>query len=294
MYATPTLSVGLPVFNGARWVADALDSILTQSFRDFELIIADNASTDDTEAICRRVAASDARVRYHRNSVNLGAHRNYDHVFALASGRYFKWATCSDMCLDGFFEKCVAVLEARPDVVLVYPRTLLVVAPPGVQPYAMEYEDRLNLEDDRPSTRFIHYLNRERINNVMNGIIRASTLRQTALNRPLPGSDISMVAELALRGKFVEIPDRLFVRRFDSETTGILMDASASTVAARGYPGRPSTMQRIKLHSFRFVTALRAPIGFAEKVRVWMYLLRRIVWLRHQAFRKLARAIGVG
>ncbi|MEO8040685.1 MAG: glycosyltransferase family A protein [Betaproteobacteria bacterium] len=292
MYSTPTLSVGLPVFNGARWIEDALESILEQSFGNFELIIADNASTDDTQAICRSVAARDARVRYHRNSDNIGAHRNYDGVLELASGKYFKWASCSDICLQGFFEKCVAVLDARPDVVLAYPKTLLLFSPPGGEEYAREYEDNLNLDDDRPSIRFKEYLNRERLNNVMNGVIRAAVLRQTALNVRLPGSDISMIAELALRGKFVEIPDRLFVRRFDSETTGILMNASSSRMRSFGYPGRPDTIQRVKLHSYRFITTLRAPIVFTEKVRVWIYLLRRIAWLRHQVMRKLARAVS--
>lgn len=294
MSSPPILSVGMPVFNGAQWIEEALESILQQDFRAFELIICDNASTDDTGAICRRVAEADARVRYLRHDRNIGAHANYDRVFGLASGEYFKWASCSDLCLEGFFSKCLAVLQARPDVVLAYPRALLVFAPPGEDEYGVEYEDNLNLEDERPSTRFSEYLNRERWNNVMNGVIRASALRETALNLPLPGSDISMVAELALRGKFVEIPDRLFMRRFSPETTGILMQSAGSPAAANGYPGRPTNIERVKLHSYRFVTALRAPIGLAEKARVWLYLLRRIVRLRHQVLRKLARLARLG
>ena len=122
----------------------------------------------------------------------------------------------------------------------------------------------------------------------MNGVIRSTALRETALNRPLPGSDISMVAELTLRGKFVEIPDRLFVRRLNQETTGILMGRDASRPEI-GYPGQPTNAQRLRLHAYRFVTTLRAPISLYEKLRVWLYLLRRISWLRHRAFRKLLR-----
>ena len=96
-----------------------------------------------------------------------------------------------------------------------------------------------------------------------------------------------MIAELALRGKFVEIPDRLFVRRMTPETSILLMDQSAARPV--GYGGRPDNLQRLKLHSYRFVTALSAPIGIAEKLRVWMYLLRRVAWLRHRAIRKLGR-----
>ena len=145
-----------------------------------------------------------------------------------------------------------------------------------------------NLEQERPSDRFREYLNRENINNVMNGVIRASALRETALNRLLPGSDISMVAELALRGKFVEIPDRLFVRRLTPDTTILLMEQSAKS---HGYLGRPDNLQRLKLHSYRFLDAWRAPIALSEKIRVWLYLLRRVAWLRHRAMRKVFKVL---
>ncbi|MEQ1869850.1 MAG: glycosyltransferase family 2 protein [Vicinamibacterales bacterium] len=287
--APPRLTIGMPVFNGAPWIEAAVDSVLGQSIADLALIISDNASTDQTQAICERIAAADSRVRYVRNDTNIGVLRNYDQVFALSTTPYFKWASCSDVCLDGFLDKCLAVLEARPDVVLAYPRAIVILSPEDgrTKEYAQEYDDDLDLQQERPSERFREYLNRERINNVMNGVIRASALRQTALNRPLPGSDISMIAELTLRGKFVEIPDRLFVRRLNRETTGILMDRAAS--AATGHPGQPNNLQRLKLHSYRFLTTLRAPISFYEKLCVWLYLLRRVAWLRHRAFNKALR-----
>jgi glycosyltransferase involved in cell wall biosynthesis len=288
MPAAPTLSIGMPVYNGAKWIEESIGYLLNQSFSDFELIIADNASTDETGTICRRIAERDARVRYHRHSSNIGAFRNYDYVFQRSTAPYFKWASCNDICLDGFLEKCLVVLRARPDVVLVYPRAILIFAPKGGEPYGEEYDDNLNLEGDRPSDRFRDYLNREKINNVMNGVIRASSLRETALNRPLPGSDISMVAELALRGKFVEIPDRLFVRRLTPDTTILLMEQPATS---HGYLGRPDNLQRLKLHSYRFLDAWRAPISFAEKLRVWRYLLRRVAWLRHRAMRKAFKLV---
>ena len=289
MQSAPILGIGMPVYNGAKWIRESVEYLLGQSFRDFELIIADNASTDDTETICRTLAERDSRIRYYRNSTNIGVFQNYDRVFELSSAKYFKWASCNDICLDGFLEKCVALLDSRPDVVLAYPKAILVFAPPGEDEYGEEYDDNLNLEQDRPSERFREYLNRERINNVMNGLMRVSALRQTALNRPLPGSDISMIAELSFRGKFVEIPDRLFVRRLTPETTILLMDQSSSK--SEGYLGRPDNLQRLKLHAYRFVTTLRAPIAFYEKVCVWLYLLRRVAWLRHRALRKLMRLL---
>jgi len=284
----PRVSIGLPVRDGERYLRTALDSIRAQTFTDFELIIADNASTDETGTICRGIAERDPRVRYHRHSTNIGVFRNYDYVFELSTAPFFKWASCNDICLDGFLEKCLAVLRHRPEVVLAYPKAILIFAPSGEEPYAEEYDDNLNLEQERPSDRFREYLNREKINNVMNGVIRASALRETALNRLLPGSDISMVAELALRGKFVEIPDRLFVRRLTPDTTILLMEQSAKS---HGYLGRPDNLQRLKLHSYRFLDAWREPIAFDEKLRVWLYLLRRVAWLRHRAMRKVFRVL---
>lgn len=278
----------MPVFNGERWIEEALESLLTQSFSDFELIIGDNASTDATRSICEQAEARDTRIRYVRNPENIGVLRNYNRVFELARGEYFKWASCSDICLDGFLEQCVAVLEQRPDVVLAYPRAILILSPAGQEEVAEEYDDDLDLQQEEPSVRYREYLNRERINNVMNGVIRSSALRQTALNYPVPGSDISMVAELTLRGKFVEVPDRLFVRRLNPQTTGILMGTNAAR-AALGYPGDPTNLQRIRLHSYRFVSALKAPISAREKARVWLYLLRRVAWLRHRALDKVLR-----
>lgn len=288
----PVLSVGLPVYNGEKWLEEAIESILVQRFREFELIIADNASTDRTRTICSDAAARDSRVRYHRSNHNIGLYKNFDLVFKLASGKYFKWAACSDFCLEGFFEKCVVLLDARPDVVLVYPKAFLVFTDPEGKEYAQEYDDNLNIEDERPSKRFCEYLNRERFNNVMHGVIRASALRRTSLNRPMPGSDISMISELSLLGKFVEIPDRLFVRRFNPETSSILMNSSMAT--ERDVLGVPTLIQRVKLHSYRFLTTYRAPITLSEKLQVWLYLLRRVAALRHQVFRRLIHVVIPG
>ena len=288
----PLLSIGLPVYNGAKWIEGAIESALEQSLREFELIISDNASTDQTEAICRRLAERDGRIRYHRNTTNIGLYKNFDLVFEMATGKYFKWAADSDFCLEGFFEKCVAVLEAREDVVLAYPRAYLLLCDPDGKEVAVEYYDNFNLEDERPSTRFSQYLERERINNIMHGVIRASALRRTSLIRPMPGSDISMVAELSLLGKFVEIPERLFVRRFDAETSSMLMNSA--TAAKRDVPLGRTLSQRLRLHTYRFITTWKSPISLSEKLRVWLYLLRRVAALRHQVIRRLARIVIPG
>jgi glycosyltransferase involved in cell wall biosynthesis len=112
--ARPRVSIGLPVYNGERYLRECLDSILGQSFRDFELVIGDNASTDGTAEICREYAARDARIRYTRRPENLGAAENYNRVFRESRGEFFKWAAHDDVMGETFLEACVRALEGDP------------------------------------------------------------------------------------------------------------------------------------------------------------------------------------
>ena len=112
----PKVSLGLPVYNGETFLAETLDSLLAQTFDDFELVISDNASTDDSQQICERYAALDPRVRYVRQVENRGAAWNFGEVFRLARGEYFKWCAHDDVCLPEFLAECVKVLDETPSV----------------------------------------------------------------------------------------------------------------------------------------------------------------------------------
>ena len=121
------VSIGMPVHNGERFVRQALESILTQDYRNFELIISDNASTDTTSEICQRYADQDARIRYVRNETNVGASPNHKRVFEMRRGDYFKWAAHDDECLPTFLSRCMSVFgEAPQSVVLVYPQSFII------------------------------------------------------------------------------------------------------------------------------------------------------------------------
>jgi len=87
----PTVSIGMPVYNGGKYIREALDSLLKQSFSDFELIISNNASTDGTEAICCEYADWDSRIRYVLQPENLGPAANFHYVLGEAQGKYFMW-----------------------------------------------------------------------------------------------------------------------------------------------------------------------------------------------------------
>jgi len=121
----PRVSIGLPVYNGEDYLAEAVDSILAQTFEAFELILSDNASTDATEEICRGYETQDPRVRYFRSPTNRGAAWNYNNTVHMAnSSEYFKWAAHDDTCAPEYLRKCVEVLDRDPEVVLCHTTTI--------------------------------------------------------------------------------------------------------------------------------------------------------------------------
>lgn len=119
----PTVSIGLPVYNGATFLPAALDSLLAQTFADVELIISDNASSDSTDEICRVYASRDKRIRYTRNSLNIGPLPNFLRTLELASGKYFMWASHDDLWSVDYVRRLVAGFDAQPSVLLVAGRT---------------------------------------------------------------------------------------------------------------------------------------------------------------------------
>src|SRR6266849_3054291 len=115
---TPLLSVGLPVYNGLPYLEQSLESLRRQNLEDLEIIVCDNASTDGTADLVRDLAVCDPRIRYVRNSENLGASNNYNKTFSLARGRYFRWAASDDFLSSGVLSWCVRALEADAAPVL--------------------------------------------------------------------------------------------------------------------------------------------------------------------------------
>lgn len=118
---TPVVTVGLPVYNGERYLREALDSILSQTYADLEVLISDNASTDGTAAICRSYAEADRRVRYHRQASNIGIFANAAFTMENATGRYFMLAGDDDVYHEKFVAECLSVVDRDVTVGMVYP-----------------------------------------------------------------------------------------------------------------------------------------------------------------------------
>ncbi len=211
----------MPVFNGEKYLEAALNSILAQTYSDFELIISDNASTDRTAEICQVYVEKDQRIYYHRNPINLGAAPNYNLAFELSSSEYFKWADYDDIIAPDFLMKCVDVLDRNPDIVLCCPLSRVIDENGKI---LGDYVYKVKAASPEPHIRFKEFaLNPDKCYQV-SGLIRANIISKTALHGSYPSSDLVFLAELALYGRFYELPEYLFSPRNhpDQSTKGDL------------------------------------------------------------------------
>lgn len=117
MIQNPEVSIGLPVYNGDKFIRRALDSLLSQTFKNFELIISDNASTDSTQHICEEYAEKDERIRYIRQTKNMGGFWNYRFVLNEAKCNYFHWAAADDLWHPDFLKKNMQILQSEENTV---------------------------------------------------------------------------------------------------------------------------------------------------------------------------------
>jgi glycosyltransferase involved in cell wall biosynthesis len=291
----PIVTIGVPLFNSASYLASALDSLIAQTFGRFEIVISDNGSTDGTEEICRRYAALDHRIRYFRHDVNKGATWNHNFLIKEARGRYFRWHHYDDLCEPRHLEQCVAALAANPRAVLAYPRTTLIDSAGRITSH---YDDRLALSEDAPHARLRHLLCNVYLCNPVLGLIRLDAMRRTALHGAYVAADHVLLAELAMQGPWLEIPEALFFRRFH---------AAKSTEANRTKRDRAAWFDpqlrkgtffwpNLRLFSERLKAVSRARIGLGEKLLcAWVV----ITWqsgfalrlLRERWSRRIARFV---
>lgn len=201
----PLVNIGMPVYNGEKYIRKALDSLLRQDYENFELIISDNASTDRTQEICLKYAAGDERIRYYRNERNMGATWNFNRVFELSSGQYFMWASCHDLWEPVFLERCVEIMEVEPGVVLSYSLA-----------GNIDTDGRKLKLMRGPDTRGLSLMPRCQVvlwglqyAYPVYGLIRTEVLKKTRLGRPVIGSDLILLLELSLLGEFAQISEVL-------------------------------------------------------------------------------------
>lgn len=283
--------MGMPVYNGERYLEETLRATLAQTYDDFHLVITDNASTDRTAAICQDYASTDRRIVYLRNPVNLGASRNYARCFWATDCEYFRWANADDLPAPTLVEKCVKALDADPATVLAYGKTQVIDQQGQLIEY---YDDKLNLRQDRAAERFLTCLARIGLNNVMYGLMRRDALSRTSLLKGYIAADINLIAELTLYGKFQEIPEVLFSRRMHPQASSW---DRANKERQRNF-WDPSK-RRLVMSTWRSVyeyhkAVVRAPIPVRQKASLLRHLLLTAYWARTKLWGELLDLVQFG
>lgn len=201
MISSSKISIGLPVHNGANSLEQAIQSLLGQSFENFELIISDNASTDDTETLCRKFAATDTRIRYIRQTFNIGATKNFKYVLEQSKNNFFMWAAHDDLWDIEFIEKNLLNLENNPQAIASMSNVLLNgcihnVGFSGVKPLIGNSNERL-----------LSFLEAPGLNSRFYSIFRREALNGINLDEEYIAKDWAIIVDLIYKGEMLTLMD---------------------------------------------------------------------------------------
>jgi glycosyltransferase involved in cell wall biosynthesis len=277
----PRLTIGLPVYNGEKYIAESLEALLGQTFTEFELVISDNASTDGTADVCRDYERRDSRVRYFRQPRNVGLAPNHNAVVEQARGELFKWASNDDLYARDLIERCVDALDKDQDVVLAHSWTAR-VDDSGTVTMAFGYP--LNTEAKRAPERFRSLLF-DNGGDDDYGVMRTEVLRRTAMKESYHHADRTIIAELSLYGRFYQVPEWLYFRRDHPDRA----ERACPTMRSRCANMDPRRADRLRNPAVRlygeyvwaYIRAIRrAPLSGADKRECFRYLAE---WLTSRA-----------
>lgn len=279
--ASPSLRIGLPVYNGAATLASAIESLLAQTRGDFELLVSDNASSDATGEICRDFAKHDGRVRYVRNPTNVGAMNNFGSVLDHTESPFFMWAACDDTWLPTFVERNLAALEADAGVVCSVSQVefvdrsgeLVETVGPENQKHALA-GGTYPLEDS-PKNNLIRFIENPECNSRFYGIHRTGVIRRCySPNERYLGSDWVVMARTLGFGKHHEVPEVLMQRGIggvSSDVTKLILSMNPSWISRRYYPMLPMTR--------RLLLSRHVPIAWWDLAH--LRKLREILWTKN-------------
>ncbi|MGA7937390.1 MAG: glycosyltransferase [Kovacikia sp.] len=302
---SPKVSLGLAVYNGERFIREALDSVLAQTFQDFELIISDNASTDGTQKICLEYAARDQRIRYVRNDHNKGAAWNLNRVFELSTGKYFKLVAHDDLIAPTYLAKCVEVLEQNPSILLCHSFMKMIdmqgtvtgeLDDGTVIPQSSKLKSlikqvlrpvlgdgRMKVDSPLPRERFRSQVCTYNSCHQIHGLMRIAAVKLPIWDN-YGHSDGVFLAKLALAGPFHLIPEYLFFYRVHSQQSmlkHLRKDGKQDFVQYSAW-WDPANRGRIMLPRWRIVAEYskavwNAPIGWYDRLWCFFDLFR---WAR--------------
>ena len=287
MSAVPRLSIGLPVYNGEKYLAESLAALLGQTYDDFELIISDNASTDSTPEICRRFAKQDSRIRYIVQPRNIGQIPNHNFVVREARGELFKWASDDDLYARDLLRRCIDSLDEDPQVVLAHSRTAMIDSA-GTVTMPFDYHVAVNAVQAPERFRSMLF---DGWDDYTYGVVRTKVLRRTALHGSYHFADRTIVTELGLHGPFYQIPDYLHFRREHSERPPwwTVRDRCAALDPRRADRLRNPVARLYAEYLWAYVAAIRnAPLSPADRRECYRCLAG---WVASRALPVVSRSV---
>jgi glycosyltransferase involved in cell wall biosynthesis len=263
---TPLVSIGLPVYNGEKYIRQAIEAILNQDYQNIELVISDNSSTDQTGEICREYQQKDPRIRYYRNAENLGSAKNFKQVFELSKARYFMWAAHDDYFESAFISGCLARLQENPDAVLCCSEVNFIDEQGQIKtdPAFSEFKNIDTAGMDIPGRvrRLLSVIGWVAIY----GIIRRSALEKVLLDNPSYGFDVILLLELLLQGDIIKVPEKLFCYRIadrQKTTKEYMVDIAPANIGQA--PDKPMTY----LYRELFKTVIASELDYETKVKAY-------------------------
>lgn len=201
----PKVSIGIPVFNGAKTLAKTIEAAISQDYTNLEIIISDNCSTDETQAISEAFQSRDSRIKYIRQEKNYGMTSNFSKVFEYATGEFFMWAAHDDQHDPTFISKCLPLLLSDPEAGLCVPRTQAYFRGEVTWVSSMKTFTRIGSRAELYKETLKHF---PAVG--MYGLYRSSKVAKTQLWRNFTGADLVFVQDLALHGNITICEDILF------------------------------------------------------------------------------------
>ncbi len=259
------LIIGMPVYNGEKFLKTSVESLLSQTFTNFELIISDDFSKDSTKQICEEFAAKDDRIRYIRQPKNIGITENFNYLLQFATAPYFMWAAQDDLWEKAYIEKCILALQENPCAVFCSPKTIF-ISEDGET--SAQYDFDFTTRGMGQVKRIMHYLKNTTLGSLFYGLIRRSALEDKTLENIL-GQDFLLMFELLLKGDIILLNEYLFKKRLGGASDSLLKNAASYRLK----PGFKVRWHWAYLFSRYIVkTVSTQNLGFSVKVKLVLLL----------------------
>lgn len=204
----PLVSVCMPIYNEERFIAETLESVLSQDYSNIEVVISENCSTDSTPEILACFAARDSRIRIIRTNMTILAGANGLQAFYNSNGQYYLLVAGHDRLEPGYIRKCFKLLHENPNVILAYSRAAFIDTQGrrvGICP------GNIDTRGGDPVSRFFQVMWGVQYGYPMYGLIRRDILEQVynkSINLPAP--DYLLLSELACLGEFAQLEEILY------------------------------------------------------------------------------------